>query len=514
MKKLNSLNKKELIKKSISAGIIALVLLISIFTNAIITLLGSKYGWYADMTKEGLHSISEELVDVLDGANMEVPIEIIFSCSKDYAEKNFNSLATGDALAYVHNTATQIADRYENVGVSYHDPQKEPEFYKENFLEIERFIANIENPVIIARKGTDGKFGTHFKVYAARAFYGFASSSGELYSYSGEVVFASALLALSYEKAPTVYFTTGHSETIASKQDKEAPSQLWSLFLSCGFDVKELDLSKSDASVPDNAALVVINEPQFDFSDGEIARLETYITNKGNVMIFTNPTYNDEIIGLRDFLEARCGIKISDGIVTDESTNLATDKNSFKAEIAGTSASSAYLSYLSNASSARPFFTNASYIKILNGYEDGINEDDGTIKTQAIYQTSANGMYNGEDDNYAVLTVTAITEIKDGEDGQMPYQEYAYVMVCPSSGFASDEALSTAHYPNKDIILSIAHATTATQTTANIDHEIFENYDLDITENQAKAATVCLATIIPVIIVAWGFVVTYRRRHR
>ena len=117
--------------------------------------------------------------------------------------------------------------------------------------------------------------------------------------------------------------------------------------------------------------------------------------------------------------------------------------------------------------------------------------------------------------NMTAETVTTDPpEIKDGEDGQMPYQEYAYVMVCPSSGFASDEALSTAHYPNKDIILSIAHATTATQTTANIDHEIFENYDLDITENQAKAATVCLATIIPVIIVAWGFVVTYRRRHR
>ena len=70
-------------------------------------------------------------------------------------------------------------------------------------------------------------------------------------------------------------------------------------------------LSLPKTWVPDNAALVVINEPQFDFSDGEIARLETYITNKGNVMIFTNPTYNDEIIGLRAFLEARCGIKIT-----------------------------------------------------------------------------------------------------------------------------------------------------------------------------------------------------------
>ncbi len=514
MKKINTLTKKEIIKKSVSAGIIALVILIAMVSNALITLLGSKYDWYIDMTKEGLNSISDELVEVLDGADLNVPIEIIFSCSKDYAEKNYTSLDSGEALAYVHNTATQIAERYNNVKVSYHDAQREPEFYRENFLEIERFIANIDNPIIIAKKGADGKFGTHFKVYSAKAFYGFASSDGSLYSYSGEVVFASAILALSKNESQTVYFTTGHSESIASKSDKTVPSQLWSLFLSCGFNVAELDLSKADAKVPDNTSLIVINEPQFDFSQSEIAKLETYITNKGNVMIFTDPTYNHEITELRAFLEARCGIKISDGIVTDETTNIATDKNSFKAEIAGTNASSTYLYYLSNPTSARPFFTNSSYIKILNGYEEGVNEDDGTITTQAIYQTGANGMYKGEDNNYTVLTVTAMTEIKNGESGQMPYKEFAYVMVCPSSGFASDEALSNAHYPNKDIILSIAHATTATQTTVNLDHEIFENYDLDITEKQAKTTTICLVAIIPVIILVCGFVITYRRRHR
>lgn len=514
MKKINTLTKKEIIKKSVSAGIIALVILIAMLLNALITLLGGKFNWYVDMTKEGLNSISDELIEVLDGADINAPIEIIFSCSKDYAEKNYTSLDKGEALAYVHNTATQIADRYKSINISYHDAKREPEFYRENFLEIERFLANIDNPIIIAKKGEDGKFGTHFKVYSAKAFYGFASSDGSLYAYSGEVVFASAILALSKNESQTVYFTVGHSESIASKTDKTVPCQLWSLFLSCGFDVKELDLSKPDAKVPENSALVVINEPQFDFAQSEIANLETYLTNKGNVMIFTDPSYNHEITELRAFLEARCGIKISDGIVTDETTNIATDKNSFKAEIAGTNASGTYLSYLSNPTSARPFFTNASYIKILNGYEEGINEDDGTITTQAIYNTTANGMYKGEDDSYTVLTVTAMTEIKDGEDGQMPYKEYAYVTVCPSSGFASDEALSNAHYPNKDIILSIAHATTATQTTVNLDHEIFENYNLDITERQAKITTVCLVAIIPTIILVWGFVITYRRRHR
>ena len=49
------------------------------------------------------------------------------------------------------------------------------------------------------------------------------------------------------------------------------------------------------------------------------------------------------------------------------------------------------------------------------------------------------------------MTVTSINKMKDGEVGQLPYTENNYFIFVPSTGFASDEALNSTSYPNRDI---------------------------------------------------------------
>ena len=69
-------------------------------------------------------------------------------------------------------------------------------------------------------------------------------------------------------------------------------------------------------------------------------------------------------------------------------------------------------------------------------------------------------------------------------------------------------------YPNQDVILSLVHSMTAAQTTVDINYKAFVNYDLDITERQAKTATVILSAIIPLCVVAVGSVLLFRRKRR
>lgn len=502
-------------KNAINIGIIALVIAIIIMLNAIITVLGDKFDWYIDMTDEQIYTISDALKETLKGADMNVGVEVIFTCAEDYAKSNFSDLSSGDALAYVHSTATQIAKEYSNVHISYHDIEREPDFFKNKFTEIDRFLSSIENPVIIARRIVDENgevtYGTHFKVYAARSFYGFSSSDSSLYAYNGEKVFASAILSLTLDETPAVYFTKGHSERLYNldADGNNTPIELINLFYYCGFKVEELDLNNSE--IPADAKMIIVNEPEFDLTANEITKLDDYMLNKGSVMIFTNPDFNDKLPRLCTFLETRCGVTTNtNGKVTDDKTNIIGDNFSLRAEISSNAAANMYLSYLSDTTSAKPFFTNATSITINDKYmsDDGVYEGDSYIYTLPLFQTSNNGKYNGINGNHHLISVTSVLKNKDNSDA------YSYLVYCPSSGFASDEALQNQAYPNSDIVLSLVHAMTFAQTTVDIDYKAFANYDLDITESQAKTATVLLAVIMPLCIIIAGTVIIIRRKRK
>lgn len=501
-------------KNAIFVSIIALVIVCVIMLNAIITILGNKFDWYLDMTDEQMYTISDALKETLKGANMDVSVEVIFTCSQDYAESNYANLSSGDALAYVYSTATQIAKEYSNVTISHHDIAKEPDFFKTKFTEIDRFLSSIENPVIIARKTVDEKgevhYGTHFKVYAAKSFYGFSSKDSSLYAYNGEKVFASAILSLTLDKVPAVYFTKGHNEKIYTKNgNTTAPIELVNLFYYCGFKVEELDIDNNN--IPEDCRMIVINEPEFDFNSDAINRLDTYMANQGSVMIYTNPDFNENIERLLEFVESRCGVTTNiGGKVTDDKSNILGDKFSFRGEISSNNAAKTYLSYLSNATSAKPFFTNATSITINDKYmsSEGSYEGDSYVYTLPLFQSASTGKYKDVNGNHFVMSVTSVLKGKDNSD------KYSYLVYCPSSGFASDEALQNQAYPNSDIVLSLVHSMTSAQTTVEIDYKAFANYDLDISESQAKTATVLLAVVLPVIAIAVGGVIMFRRKRR
>ena len=501
-------------KNAITVSIIALVIACVIMFNAIITVIGDKFNWYVDMTDEQMYTISDALKETLNGADMTVDVEVIFTCSKDYAETNFANLSSGDALAYVYSTATQIAKEYDNVIVSHHDIAAEPDFFNTKFTEIERFLSSVENPVIMARRTVDENgevsYGTHFKVYAAKSFYGFSSSDNSLYAYNGEKVFASAILSLTLDEAPAVYFSTGHNERIYTKNgENNMPIELVNLFYYCGFKVEEIDLD--NAEVPSDARMIIINEPEFDFNSNAINRLDTYMANQGSVMIFTNPKYNGNTPKLLGFLETRCGITTNTGDkVVDDKTQILNEDFSFRGEISSNNAAKAYLLYLSNATSAKPFFQDSTSITIDDKFmsDDGAYEGDSYTYTLPLFQTTNSGEYKGVKGNHYVMSVTSVLKGKDDSD------RYSYLVYCPSSGFASDKALQNQAYPNSDVILSLVHAMTSAQTTVEVDYKAFANYDLDITEVQAKTATVLLSLVMPVIAIAVGGVIMFRRKRR
>ena len=559
---------KKLKYGTLNLILITFVIVIAILLNAIFTILSDALGWQLDMTEEQLYTVSDPLVELLGTVSQDVDVDIIFCCDKDRAQQSYSNLDSGLALAYVHSTATQIADRLDNVSVEYIDPIKDWEMMQ-TFTKLSTQRQPDENTVIVARKDAQGNYTTMYRTLHASSFYTFAGQndgSKSLYGYNGERVFASAVLSLTYEKTPTVYFTTGHGEKLI---ESGSTVYLVELFRLCGFNVRAIDLTDKQYScktsgcentwgvtvdlgglkdsetvaceecgreyrkdeitkgqepverqIPENANAIVINQPKTDFFAGETSMLHHYLLEeKRTIMCFLDPTgnSNDNLAfeNIYDFVEQETGVRVlGNSYVEDYDTSTGTGEFNFRGEVTDEDASSVYLSSLQGYGSARPIFENSGILEIDPKYLTGTGayQSQANVLTQPLFSTSGNASFDGTVGKHSVMTISAYSSYvyADGTTSDAK----SYFLVCPNGGFVEDENLISAKYVNDDILLSLVHSTTQKNVPVNLDFKTFANYELDITAGETRTALICLVTILPILTIAIGVVVLVRRKHR
>lgn len=506
MNKLRSLVASKKVKYStISVAITVAVIAIVIVLNSIISALGSKYNWYFDMTEKQVFSLSDEVKQLLDGVETDSQIEIIFATSKDSAELNFSNLESGGAIGYVQATAALLAERYDNVTVSYHDSVREPAFYWENFADMKEKNYTInQNSVIIAKKAADGGYTSNYIVKDATAFFVFTEngSTKEIYGYDGEFTFAQAILNLSYTERPTIYFTTGHGETIESNGEFV---KLASLFNSFDFDIKTIDTRLENVEIPSNARMIIINNPKSDFAEEEITKLQKYLNGIGTVMCFTDATATN-LSHLYGFAETFGGVTVNAGKLVSDPNNRPAggDLGSFIANVSSNKATSTY--FQGKLQNSGAYFKNAAYITIDERYssDDGYNA--GAVRiTKPLLETSSTATVDGQRGVYSLMTITSSTR----------NEGVSYLIMCPCAEFSDDATYAhTNENNNFDMIKSLAKSTTSLQIAVDVPSKAFINYNLDIRSKQANTLTVVFSLLIPAICAAAGAVVIIRRKRR
>ena len=141
----------------------------------------------------------------------------------------------------------------------------------------------------------------------------------------------------------------------------------------------------------------------------------------------------------------------------------------------------------------------------------GQNTGAGVRITLPLIQTGANAIYNGNRGNFNVMTVTSSQTTHENT------RVCAYLTVCASADFASDEYLSSsATYTNDNILYSLLHTLTAEQiiTPADVTYVPFESYDLDITKSQATTSLILTTFLLPAILIVTGAIVITRRKRK
>lgn len=294
-----------------SGLLVAIIIATVVFVNIIAYTLTSFFGLYIHSQNEEDFSISDASEKLFrDAVEAGKSVNVIFCMDR----KELENHATG---SFVHKTALEFNDKYGDfinlvyVNVytklfsesEYDDYEVggtfEAEEYKnyketENGREFAESTAILPSSVIFEYVKKD-EFGNEIKnyrvltdAYTSSGFGDFYTLDSNLYmtSYNGEEVFSSMVAWVLRDEHPTAYMTIGHGEI--------ADLSLASALSCAGYHISYVDLKRE--SVPDDAGLVVISNPQNDFERStnqnkatEISRLEAYRDRGGKILVTHDP---------------------------------------------------------------------------------------------------------------------------------------------------------------------------------------------------------------------------------
>ncbi|MFW6296112.1 MAG: GldG family protein [Halothece sp.] len=128
-----------------------------------------------------------------------------------------------------------------------------------------------------------------------------------------EIRLTNAIAQIQSDRRPSVYFLQGHGEPPLEAVEGGLSEAATSLREE-GYLVEPLNLATL-ASVPEDAAAVIISSPTRTVFEGEVKALQTYLDRGGSVLLMINPNTNP---GLDPLLE-EWGVELDDRLVIDAS---------------------------------------------------------------------------------------------------------------------------------------------------------------------------------------------------
>lgn len=500
----NSIFKGKSARTRIFAAISVFAVLLIFGLNLLLTAVGLKNTVYLDLTPEGLYSLTDRMIEecsFIDELPEEKEIKITFCTDPD-------NLVGSTVMRATYFMALNLQKEFDNV-------------------KVETVNAAL-NPTALARYKTTSlstisasdviiSFGDRYRIASANSFWGL-DSNGALWSYNGEYRLASILMSLTSRTQPVAYFITGHGESYYDVDNPESEMSIKNAYFADllserGLYIKTLDLSAQGVTkVPDDAALLIINNPTRDFTYdesqlgslsyvSELEMIDNYLV-KGNGSLMVSLSYDlrdyegyDDAVAngtldtfnplksLKIFL-AEWGFTFSDTQVKDKGNSYdsegediigvySTDEDSYGNAIYG--------NYASSASAPKMVVTNTGYIECSFGLGTSMQEQ-GSSETKRQYDsfisTSASAIgyaYNESKDDYSYTATDpgakalAAVVARQRLDPVETVYTYSYVFCANSSDFFSNELLGNPAYANYDVISAVVENMVRTDVYASSD---------------------------------------------
>ena len=464
-------NRKKAI--SFSSILLILIFIILILINAVSEIFVKKNDFKIDISYSRYYSISQKTKDILKEVSIPVRISVFSN------EKEFPALMK------------EYLEKYEKqssfVSLEFVDPYRNPNIvaeYKKNGISV------ITNSVLV--EGPE-----KHQLIPLLDFYKIDRTTGEATGFLAEQKLTSAVFFVTGRNRKSVMISDGHGEEIGER--------MRALFLQNGFDVSYSALGIHDSII--NPDILLIPSPKRDFTQAEINKLDSYMSEGGNLFVFLEP--GDFKLGnLYEFLH-EWGIGVKDNIIVDDRNyilenplnivagyephkinNYFSDKRYFVVMPATRQLESLF--DYSNSITVEKVLSSgpSSYVK------EGI--DFSSIKRDS---DDLNGPFA------AVLTASKVFHTPSGI-------KKSRIFVSGSKAIYSDAILSVDTYANGDFLLQSIKWLSDISVAVNIPEKKFSPEPLGITTVKAYFFSLLFVIIIPLIVIIIGLTVNYKRKHR
>ncbi len=532
--------------------------------NLLLTYFGLHKTVFIDMTKEGFYTLTDKMVEhcgfveeLKDENGKSKPIEITFCADPD-------TLMASEVTRIPYVMSLKLANKFDNINIKTVNVANDPTsvaMYKTTSM-----TTILPSDIIVS-------YGSKYRISSAQSFW--TSANDALWSYNGEYKMTSIIMSLTSINQPAAYFITGHGETYYDINDPESAGSLKSaalfgLLTERGLTVKTLDLS-SVTAIPDDCALLILNNPQSDFEfNGELnsfdyvsdlEKIDRYLT-KGNGSLMVAKDYATELPLLESFL-FEWGFEFSDTKVKDENNSLPVSGGADFAPIIGvyeteenSYGNAIYGDYAASGSSPKMIFTNTGYISCSFGLAESAGENGAdnvnrhfapfitTSDGAAAYKKNESGFYTDRATEKQELNLAAVCSRHYTHEYDAT-TTYSYVFCANSPEFLSNELLGNPSYANFDIVSAVVNNMVRTDMHASsdlggtslnsssfggkqiIDQELHEEetklYSTDANnievlkvnsgiDNANKTVITVFVFLIPAAIAVVGIIVCVRRR--
>lgn len=273
---------------SFATAMTALLIIVVIAANMVLSTLSDRYSWALDFTSTGMYDISDATKQVVNSLDPSVNIEITVF----YKENSYPY--------YLSEPIKRFANLSDNISVTYVDPEKNPASLTQFGTEY-----NVQAGAVVM------KSGDRIRVFNVDDYVEQDSETGAMYLYIEERL-AAGVLFVTKEQIPVIYFVDGHGE--------EGYDSLMNMIANNGAEVKKINLMTDKDGFDPASKLMVICNPVRDYSESEIRLIEDFLNNDNklgrNIMYFSS-TDAISLPNLEKFLK-EWGIEFNNDMVLDD----------------------------------------------------------------------------------------------------------------------------------------------------------------------------------------------------
>lgn len=275
--------------------------------------LSARHYARGDWTGGHVFSLSDKTTKLLRGLTRPVEVIVFMLPSGEGAH---------DLYADVRELLERARRHTDKLRVEYVDIDREPERLRTVGKKYGVSGDDLVNGVIVVDAGDQSKFITREELAEYDWAHQEEGRPPRMKAWKGEQALASALYAVTEEKAKVVCFTQGHGEPAIDSLEDGGYGHFAEELRRDHYQVRGVDLSTAQVTeIPKDCDVTVVAGVTQPFGRADLQNVERYLERGGRLMVLQGPIFDAQVtrfvdVGLEDTLD-RWGASLRNDVVVD-----------------------------------------------------------------------------------------------------------------------------------------------------------------------------------------------------